>query len=246
MNRKLTAITIIAAALLTNAGFTALGNIFNYPDVLKEPTGEILDRFREHQSSVSIWFAVLAASAALFAPIAIGIGKLRHDRWMKLAIPAGIAAAAVQTIGLLRWPLLVPGFARDAASTNLGTAANARDHFDTANTILGNVIGETFGYTLTAAWTVLVVVSLRTRFAGRTFAALGSISAIMIVLGVLSPLDLAVVDTVNFAGYVLWSVWLIWLAIAVLRDARTARTVPAARPAALDSAVGSPVNANTR
>jgi Domain of unknown function (DUF4386) len=221
MNRKLTAITLVAAALLTNAGFTALGSIFNYPDVLKEPTGEILDRFREHQSSVSIWFAILAGSAALFAPIAIGIGKLRDDRWMKLAVPAGIAAAAVQTIGLLRWPLLVPGFASDATSTNPATAANARDHFDTAHTILGNVVGETFGYLFTAAWTLLVIASLGTRFAGRAFAALGTVSAIMIVLGVFSPLDLAIIDTVNFAGYVLWSIWLIWLAVAVIRDART-------------------------
>jgi hypothetical protein len=226
MNRKLTAITLIAAALLTNAGFTALGSIFNYPDVLKEPTSAILDRFREHQSSVSIWFAVLAGSAALFAPIAIGIGKLRDDRWMKLAVPAGIAAAVVQTVGLLRWPLLVPGFARDATSTNAATAANARDHFDTAHTILGNIIGETFGYLLTAAWTLLVVASLGTRFAGRAFAALGAVSALMIVLGVLSPFDLAIIDTVNFAGYVLWSVWLIWLAVAVVRDARRPVAVP--------------------
>jgi len=226
MNRKLTAITLIAAAVLTNAGFTALGSIFNYPDVLKEPTGEILDRFREHQSSVSIWFATLAASAALFAPIAIGIGKVRDDRWMKLAVPAGIAAAAVQTIGLLRWPLLVPGFASDATSTNPATAANARDHFDTAHTILGNVIGETFGYLLTAAWTLLVIASLGTRFAGRAFAALGTASAIMIVLGVFSPLDLAIIDTVNFAGYVLWSIWLIWLAGAVIRDGRKPVAVP--------------------
>jgi hypothetical protein len=237
MNRKLTAIALITAALLTNAGFTALGSIFNYPDVLKEPTGEILDRFREHQSSVSIWFAILAASAMLFAPIAIGIGKLRDDRWMKLAVPAGIAAAVVQTVGLLRWPLLVPGFASDATSTDAGTAANARDHFDTAHTILGNVIGETFGYLLTAAWTLLVVASLGTRFAGRAFAALGAVSAIMIVLGVFSPLDLAVIDTVNFAGYVLWSVWLIWLAVAVLRDARNSVTTPAVRPAVLDPAM---------
>lgn len=246
MNRKLTAITLIAAALLTNAGFIALGSIFNYPDVLKESTGEILDRFREHQSSVSIWFAVLAASAGLFAPVAIGIGKLRDDRRMKLAVPAGVGAAVVQVVGLLRWPLLVPGFASDAASTNAATAADARDHFDTAHTILGNVIGETFGYLLTAAWTVLVVASLGTRFAGRAFAALGAVSAIMIVLGVFSPLDLAIIDTVNFAGYVLWSIWLIWLAVAVLRDDRTAARVPATRSAALDSTVGSPVNASTR
>ena len=68
MNRKLTAVALIAAALLTNAGFTALGSIFNYPDVLKEPTGEVLHRFREHQSSVSMWFVVLAVSAACSRP----------------------------------------------------------------------------------------------------------------------------------------------------------------------------------
>ncbi len=220
MNRKLTAITLIAAALLTNAGFTSLGSTFNYPDVLKEPTGDILQRFREHQSSVSIWFAVLAASAALFAPIAIGIGRLRADRRMKLAVPVGITAALVQVIGLLRWPVLVPGFADDAASADPVIAAAARDHFDTAHTILGNVIGETLGYLFTAAWTLLVVVSLGKRFGGRAFAALGAASGVMIVVGVLSPLDLEIVDSVNFFGYVLWSVWLLWLAVVLLRGGR--------------------------
>jgi hypothetical protein len=233
MNRKLTAIALVTAAVLTNVGFTALSSIFNYPDVLKEPTGQILDRFRAHQSSVTMWFTVLALSAALFAPIAIGIGKLRSDRWMKLAVPVGIAAAAVQTIGLSRWPLLVPGFANDAASTSAATAADAQSHFDTAHTILGTVIGETFGYLLTAGWTVLVVASLGTRFSGRLFRALGTVSAAMIVLGVLSPLDIGLIDTVNFFGYVLWSVWLIWLAVAVLRDARTPAVVHGARPAVL-------------
>jgi uncharacterized protein DUF4386 len=236
MNRKLTAIALITAALLTNAGFTALGSIFNYPDVLKEPTAEILVRFREHQASVSTWFAILAVSAALFAPIAVGIGKLRSDRWMKVAVPVGISAAVVQTVGLLRWPLLVPGFASDAASGSATTAVNARDHFDTAHTILGTVIGETFGYVLTAAWTLLVVASLGARFSGRVFAGLGTVSAIMILLGVLSPLDLALIDTVNFAGYIQWSIWLIWLAIALLRDARNDAAVPAA-PSAATSAV---------
>ena len=234
MNRKLTAIALITAAVLTNVGFIALGSIFNYPDVLKEPTGEILDRFREHQTSVSMWFAILAVSAALFGPIAVGVGKLHSDRWMRLAVPVGIAAAVVQTIGLSRWPLLVPGLASDATSANATTAADARDHFDTAHTILGTVIGETFGYLLTAAWTLLVVASLGARFSGRMFTTLGTISAIMIVLGVFSPLDLALIDTVNFFGYVLWSIWLIWLAIAILRDAHNDAAVPARRSAVLN------------
>jgi Domain of unknown function (DUF4386) len=242
MNRKLTATALIVAALLTNAGFTALSSIFNYPDVLKEPSGEVLDRFREHQSSVSMWFAILALSAALFGPIAVGIGKLRSDRWMKRAVPVGIAAAVVQTIGLSRWPLLVPGFASDAASASATTVADAESHFHTANVILGTVIGETFGYLLTAAWTVLVVTSLGARFSGRVFKVLGTVSAAMIFVGVFSPLDLAIIDTVNFAGYVLWSVWLIWLAIAVIRDGRNEATLPAARPPVLNRAVDSRVS----
>lgn len=222
MNRKLTAIALIAAAVLTNAGFTVLGNVFNYPDVLKEPSGVVLERFHEHQGSVSFWFAVLALSAALFAPIAIGVGRLRSDRYMRLAVPIGIAAAVVQVIGLSRWPLLVPGFANDAVNGNPATAAAAADHFHAASTILGTVIGETFGYLLTAAWTLLVVRSLRAQFAGRVFAGLGAVSALMIVLGVFSPLGSSAIDTINFGGYVLWSVWLIWFAIAILRSSSRA------------------------
>ena len=48
MNRKLTAILLILAAVLANVGFTALGSIFNYPDVLDEPAGKVLASFRDH------------------------------------------------------------------------------------------------------------------------------------------------------------------------------------------------------
>ena len=42
MNPKLTATLLILAAVLANVGFTALGSIFNYPDVLDEPAGDVL------------------------------------------------------------------------------------------------------------------------------------------------------------------------------------------------------------
>ena len=75
MNRKLTAALLVTAAVLTNAAFTVLGTVFNYPDVLKEPTADVLATFRDHQGPVAFWFAVMAVSAALFAPIAIGVGR---------------------------------------------------------------------------------------------------------------------------------------------------------------------------
>ena len=130
-------------------------------------------------------------------------------------------------IGLLRWPLLVPGWAADAAGDDAGVAAAARASFGTANRVLGNLVGETGGYVLTAAWTALVLIALGSSFAGRWFVALGAVSGVLILGGVLSPLDLPFVDTANFAGYVLWSVWLLALAaVLVLRSRRPA--VPSA------------------
>jgi hypothetical protein len=121
MNSKLTASLLILAAVLANVGFSALGSIFNYPDVLNEPAGEVLTAFRDNQNAVSGWFSVLALSAALLAPIAIGVGRLSSMGAMRIAVPVGIAAAAVQVVGLMRWPILVPGYASDAASGNAGT-----------------------------------------------------------------------------------------------------------------------------
>jgi len=312
MNAKRTASLLILAAVLANVAFTALGSIFNYPDVLDEPAGQVLASFREHEGAVSAWFTVLALSAALLAPIAIGVGRLSSARAMRIAVPVGIAAAtvqviglmrwpilvpgyassdnrdafstasdvldepagdvlasfrdhegavrawfavlalsaallapiaigvgrlsstramrvavwvgiaaaAVQVIGLLRWPILVPGYASDAASGDPAVAAGARDSFTTASDILGTAIGETLGYLLTATWTVLVVVALGRRFACRWFSVLGLAAAGLVAVGVLSPLDLPVVDTANFFGYILWSVWLIAFGVLILRRER--------------------------
>src|SRR3954469_21964605 len=131
MNRKFTGTLLILAAVLANVAFTALGSIFNYPDVLDEPAGKVLAAFRDNQGAISGWFSVLALSAALLAPMSIGAGGLSGSRAMRIAVPVGIAAAAVQVIGLLRWPILVPGYAADG---------NA-DAFRTASDILGTALG---------------------------------------------------------------------------------------------------------
>jgi hypothetical protein len=224
MNRKLTAALLITAAIMTNAAFTALGTIFNYPDVLKEPVHDVLAAFRASQGAVTAWFIVMAVSAALFAPISIGVGRLSTHRAMRFAVPVGVAAAVVQTIGLLRWPLLVPGYAADATSPDPGVAAAAGDSFTTAHHLLGNVIGETLGYSLTALWTLLVLAAIGRRIAGRWFTIVGSAAAVLICAGVLSPLDLPLIDLANFVGYVLWSGWLIAFAILIARE--PASTIP--------------------
>ena len=216
MNTKVTAALLITAAVLANLAFAALGSIFNYPDVLDEPAADVLASFSAHEGAVSAWFTVLALSAALLAPIAIGVGRLSSDPRMRIAVRVGIAAAVVQVIGLARWPILVPGYAADG-----NTSA-----FRTASDILGTTIGETLGYALTAAWTVLVVLTLGRTIAGRWFTVLGGAAAALVAVGVLSPLSLPLVDEANFIGYVLYSVWLIAFGVVLL--VRAPRTVAVA------------------
>jgi hypothetical protein len=148
---------------------------------------------------------------------------------MRAAVVAGVAAAAVQVIGLSRWPLLVPGYATDAASPDPTVAAAGRDSFEIAHRILGNIIGETFGYLLTGAWTLLVLAAVGRTIAGRWFTVLGAGSAVLILTGVLSPLDLPGVDLANFAGYVLWSLWLIAFAVVLVRAPKMSPALSAAR-----------------
>jgi hypothetical protein len=241
MTPKLTASMLILAAVLANVAFTALGSLFDYPDVLDAPAGQILAAFRADEGAISAWFTVLALSAALLAPVAVGVGRLSAHRVMRVAVRVGIAAAVVQVIGLSRWPLLVPGYASDAAGGDPGAAASARDAFTTAHDVLGVAIGETLGYLLTGVWTILVLVALGRRFAGRWFQLLGVAGAALILVGVLGPLDLPGVDDANFVGYVLWSVWLLAFAIViVVRERRPARArAPAAATAQDREAVAS-------
>jgi hypothetical protein len=215
MTTRLTAALMIAAAVLVNVAFTGLGAVFDYPDVLSHPPAQALEAFRAHEGAVVAWFVVLAVGAALLAPIGIGVGRLSGARAMRWAVPVAVAAAAVQVVGLSRWPLLVPGWAADGGPA-------AVDAFATANRVLGTAIGETGGYLLTAAWTVLVLVALGRGFAGRWFVALGGVSAVLVLSGVLVPLGVPGADTANFAGYVLWSVWIVAFGLRLLLVRRPA------------------------
>jgi len=231
--RRLAAAAMAAAALLAIAGFTALGSVFEYPQILESPTADILDLFRRNQGAVTSWFLVLVVSAALLAPVGILLGRLAagpRGRWIA---GLGVAAAAVQVIGLSRWVLLVPSISRDA--TDPARTADAHRSFELAHTWLGTVVGETIGYALTAAFTVLITLAVTRVVAPRWMAYLGYASAALIATGVVIPLGVDAASLTNFAGYVAWCLWLLAMAVFLWR----ARSVPSGRSRPADAAQNS-------
>ena len=138
---------LIAGAVLANVAFVGLGAIFDYPDVLQRPAPEVLAAFHADPWRIGGLFLLLALGAGLLAPISLRMARLVGPgrRATALAV-TGVAAAAVQVVGLLRWPLVVPFL--DSGDADL---------FRSLNTVLGQVIGESFGYALTA-WLLLLAV----------------------------------------------------------------------------------------
>lgn len=150
---------------------------------------------------------MLVVGAALLAPAGILLGRLTSGRLGRWIAITGIAAATVQVIGLSRWVLFVPGLSDDA--TNPATRTDALNTFEQLHTWLGEALGETVGYALTATFTVLVLVGLGRTGAPRWLLVLGYASAALIATGVVIPLGVETAELTNFAGYVAWSLWLL-------------------------------------
>ncbi len=196
-----------------------LGSVFEYPQILEEPTSDILALFREHQAAVTVWFGVLVISAAMLAPAGIWLGRLAGGTLGRWIAGVGIAGATVQVVGLQRWVTLVPGISDDALDPSKRAAAE--DRFELWHTLLGKVIGETIGYALTATFTVLVVVALRRSVLPRWLAIAGYAAAALIATGVVIPV-FEPASLSNFAGYVVWCAWL--LAVAAVLFVKTSRS----------------------
>lgn len=214
----LLAVLLIATPLLFNAGYAALAIRFDYPGILRQPTQEILDRFRAGGSGlVLVWFA-FAWSALLFIPIATLAGALIPDpRLATLSIAVGVVAGSVQALGLLRWVFVVPFLARvQAAGVDRSTIDLV---FQVQHRYLGVAVGEHLGYLTTGAWTIIVA------SAGAVppwLAVPGIAVGAMLVVGALEfvgPFEergWKLAGVLVPVGYTLWSAWLIALGVLLL------------------------------
>ena len=223
--RRTAAAAMLVAAGCAVVGFSGLGATFDYPAILDEPTAAILAAYRDHQAAVTAWFAVLVVGAALLAPIAILLGRLAGTRRRGRTIAAlGVAAAAVQVIGLSRWLVLVPRFSDDALDP--ARRADALRHFELAHKWLGHAVGETLGYALTAAFTILAMRALTST--PHWIRVLGFVAAGLVATGVVVPVGVDVAALTNFVGYLLWTGWIVALAVHLLvsgrRDAAVVRS----------------------
>jgi len=221
-------IVLIATPVLFNVGFTLLAQRFDYPDILRRPTHEVLERFRAAGTGLVLIWWLFALSAVLFSVLAVLLAIAVNDAdptVVVLGLVFGVLASVVQFLGLIRWPFLVPYLAR--VSAEAGPDSPRREAVDVVfqafNRYLGVAVGEHLGYAFTGIWSI---------FAGVALLDSTLVADWLGVIGLaLGPLFL--VCSLEFVGradnsgwklaerltpitYIAWSLWLIAVGIALL------------------------------
>jgi hypothetical protein len=228
MSETIAGAALIALPILFNVAFALLNQRFDYPDVLREPTNEVLRRFREGGTGlIWIWWA-FALSAVLFAPVVVLLAGQLGDAdgtVVALSVVFGVLASTVQFLGLIRWPFAVPYLARVADESEVGSPRHEAVEvvFQAFNRYLGVAVGEYLGYLLTGAWSILAGVALiQSDAVPAWLGVLGVIIGPLFLissfefLGPFEPSGWKLAGQLTPIAYVLWSLWLAALGVAFL------------------------------
>jgi hypothetical protein len=219
---------LIAVPILFNVGFTLLAQRFDYPDVLRRPTHEVLERFRAGGAALILIWWLFALSAVLFTALAVLLAIAVDDADRALVVlgaVTGILASVVQFLGLIRWPFLVPYLARAAAETApdspRGEAVDVV--FQAFNRYLGVGVGEHLGYAFTGIWSLLAGIALIDSSAVADW--LGVVGVVIGPLFLLCSLEFVgrheesgweLAGKLTPVTYIAWSIWLLAVGIALL------------------------------
>jgi hypothetical protein len=219
----LTGLLLILVPVAFNVTFFLLQRAFEYPDILRKPTDHILRRFKEGGASLRrLWYA-FTFSAVLFTPVPVMVQQVFQPAvpwYLVVGTTMGVLAGAVQFLGLIRWPFLVPSLA-DMYTKPKATQAT-RDSvevvFQAFHRYVGVAIGEHLGYIFTSIWTILLCVAIiQTNLVSPLYGWLGILPAIGVFIGVFEETGFKSAGAINAISYILWSVWLVAFGIAFLR-----------------------------
>jgi Domain of unknown function (DUF4386) len=219
---------LVALPIAYNLLYTLLARSFDYPDILRRPTGEVLERFDIGGPKLMLTWWGFAMSAVLLAPTAVLVSATLGDAnpaVLSLATTIGVLAALVQFLGLIRWPFAVPHLARTmgdpGATTSTKEAVDVT--FQTLNRYLGVAVGEHLGYMLTGFWTGLVGIAvIQSDLLNPAFGVIGLVLAPLFLVASTEFLGANEKAGWKFAGtlvpvaYIGWSLWLLALGIALL------------------------------
>lgn len=231
-DRRSTAALLLGFTVLNLVAVALLAAAYGWPAVLDEPAAVVLPAFAAAQAAVVAGFLLQTLLSVALVPIAIGLhrevgGGTRL--WPLTVAGFGILSGLTQTLGWIRWPIVVPGLADTwldpATAPEVRTAAEVS--YDLLNSYAGGALGEYLGWLFQALWAVgIAALLVRARVVGPATAVVGlGLTAVWGLSFLGGPFAPALAEgpfgTAGFTAYGLWFLWLGAVGLALLRTVRT-------------------------
>ena len=197
-NPGLIGILFVLLGVLGIVPFFRLSQIFEYPDILRQPTGDILRKYHDGGSGLTVtWclFALFAAPLFALAPL-LQDGFVANGIDMTFATIATVIAiigAVFNIIGLIRWVFVVPLLVRKYVDPDTGQTVREAIEvvFEAFHTYLGVTVGEFLGFSFLGLWGIMVGLAIiQTEIVSSIF----GYAAVLFSVGVL-------VGDLEFAGW---------------------------------------------
>ena len=226
--RKLTGIFFIVGAILVNIPYTLLIMNFDYPDIMRQPAGEILTRFQAGGNSlIYTWLAF----AWVGLPMLFGALLLKHVLekenfpFLETATTIGVIGFIVQVVGLLRWVFVIPVLARlfTDPTTDSVTKAAIPAVFIAVHQYGGVILGEHLGQFLIIIWmSIISGIIYKSKIFSKWVAWLGWFASAIYILAQTELFATAipnfpVIDWAGLYGSLLWILWMIVLGVYLVK-----------------------------
>ncbi len=224
---------LIAAGLLTGICFELLRQHFQYPDILRMPTGYVLRQYQAAGAGLQVLWYGMTLGALLLIPASLLLHQGLSDRRVghaTLITGLGVGAGLFNTLGFIRWVFMVPALAATYTHPASGPATReaARVVFEAFHLYLGFSVGEHLGFLFLAGWSGTLAFALRALPAiPRWFSAVGLLAAAGTLAGTLEGAGWSGATGVVAVSSSVLLLWMVGLGVFLLAAGGHRPGVPA-------------------
>lgn len=215
--------TIVAFGLATSVAFGILSTVFEFPDVLRRPGGEVLALYAEKADVVRPTYWVLGMTGLVLVGIAVELGRFLTpfaEGPARLVSGFGVATGVFWSLGYTRWPIAVPYLSEMYLSGDAAEKERAAEMYGMLNRYAGMTVGEHLGFITMGVFAIALAIGLRRGEIGpRWLLPVGIIGGVLITITSYEQYnpEVTLLGALNGLANTVWFLWMIAIGIVLLR-----------------------------